>query len=105
MFLWHHACIFAGCLEMTELAVVRSGKCPRKWIMCPTCRQRTDIENIAYVAEKQNTGDALRMSDSCQIEDMPESSILVQGSYGTKVFFYCQLYCFFSIKVIEEKLI
>ncbi|XP_008782680.2 E3 ubiquitin-protein ligase SHPRH isoform X1 [Phoenix dactylifera] len=73
------------CLELTEVAVVHSGKCPRKWIVCPTCRQRTDIENIAYVAEKQSTGDALRMSDACQIEDASERSILVQGSYGTKI--------------------
>lgn len=47
--------------------------------MCPTCRQRTDLENVAFVVEKQS-GNADK-----QAEDLAESAISVQGSYGTKI--------------------
>jgi hypothetical protein len=38
---------------MTEQAATQFGK-RKKWIMCPTCRQRTDLENVAFVVEKQS---------------------------------------------------
>jgi E3 ubiquitin-protein ligase SHPRH len=49
--------------------------------MCPTCRQRTYLENVAFVVEKQSEN-----ADK-QAEDLAESAISVQGSYGTKVSF------------------
>jgi len=63
---------------MTEQDATQFGK-RKKWIMCPTCRQRTDLENVAFVVEKQ--------SDKAEksAEDLTESTISVQGSYGTKV--------------------
>ncbi|XP_039834097.1 E3 ubiquitin-protein ligase SHPRH-like isoform X4 [Panicum virgatum] len=66
------------CLYMTEQAATQFGK-RKKWIMCPTCRQRTDLENVAFVVEKQ--------SDKAEksAEDLTESTISVQGSYGTKI--------------------
>ncbi|XP_042375333.1 E3 ubiquitin-protein ligase SHPRH-like [Zingiber officinale] len=71
------------CLEMTEYAVVHSGRNQRKWITCPTCRQRTDFENIAFVDEKQNGSDFRPNSSEPKV--VSESSITVQGSYGTKI--------------------
>ncbi len=65
---------------MTEQAAAHFGR-SKKWIMCPTCRQRTDLENVAFVVENQR-GNADR-----EIEDLAESAISVQGSYGTKVLF------------------
>ncbi|KAJ1292442.1 hypothetical protein BS78_02G391500 [Paspalum vaginatum] len=66
------------CLYMTEQAATQFGK-PKKWIMCPTCRQRTDLVNVAFVTEKP--GDNAEKS----VEDLAESTISVQGSYGTKI--------------------
>ena len=63
---------------MTEQSAAQFRK-RKKWIMCPTCRQRTDIENVAFVVEK--TWDKPEKST----EDLAESTISVQGSYGTKV--------------------
>lgn len=76
---------------MTDHAVVHSGKNQRKWITCPTCRQRTDFENIAYVDEKQNKGSDSRLSNTFNSKAESENSITVKGSYGTKVCF-CQLF-------------
>ncbi|KAF8680793.1 hypothetical protein HU200_045640 [Digitaria exilis] len=66
------------CLYMTEQAATQFGK-RKKWIMCPTCRQHTDIENVAFVVEKH--------SDKAEksAEDLAEGTISVQGSYGTKI--------------------
>ncbi|KAL6657357.1 hypothetical protein ACP70R_005137 [Stipagrostis hirtigluma subsp. patula] len=66
------------CLSMTEQHATLFGK-RKKWIMCPTCRQRTDLENVAFVVEK-NSDQADKSA-----EDLSESTISVQGSYGTKV--------------------
>ena len=49
--------------------------------MCPTCRQRTYLENVAFVVEKQSEN-----ADK-QADDLTEAAISVQGSYGTKVSF------------------
>ncbi|URD93147.1 E3 ubiquitin-protein ligase [Musa troglodytarum] len=73
------------CLQMTDHAVVHSGKNQRKWITCPTCRQRTDFENIAYVDEKQNKGSDSRLSSTFNSKAESENSITVKGSYGTKI--------------------
>ncbi|WVZ67083.1 hypothetical protein U9M48_016220 [Paspalum notatum var. saurae] len=67
-----------GCLHMTEQAAIQFGK-RKKWIMCPTCRQRTDLVNVAFVVEKP--GDKAEKS----MEDLAESTISMQGSYGTKI--------------------
>lgn len=72
---------------MTEKANVQFGKCQQKWIMCPTCRQRTDTEHIAYVDEKRDKSGSLMTSNAFQAEDLSENSIIVNGSYGTKVHF------------------
>jgi E3 ubiquitin-protein ligase SHPRH len=69
--------MLSGCLYLTERAAGRH----QKWIMCPTCRQRTYLENVAFVVEKQSEN-----ADK-QAEDLAESAISVQGSYGTKVSF------------------
>ncbi|TVU37226.1 hypothetical protein EJB05_10529 [Eragrostis curvula] len=66
------------CLAMTEQAGTPFGK-RKSWIMCPTCRQRTDLENVAFVAEKN-----MDKADKAT-EDLAESAISVQGSYGTKI--------------------
>ncbi|WOK95874.1 hypothetical protein Cni_G04581 [Canna indica] len=73
------------CLEMTERAVVHSAKNQRKWIACPTCRQRTDFDNIAYVDEKQSMGSNSQPSSTSETKVVSENSIRVQGSYGTKI--------------------
>ncbi|CAL9111471.1 unnamed protein product [Musa textilis] len=73
------------CLQMTDHAVVHSGKNQRKWITCPTCRQRTDFGNIAYVDEKQNKGSDSRLSNTFNSKAESENSITVKGSYGTKI--------------------
>lgn len=49
--------------------------------MCPTCRHRTDFDNIAYADERENVG----ADENLQTERTLESSIEVNGSYGTKV--------------------
>ncbi|MQM06651.1 hypothetical protein Taro_039476, partial [Colocasia esculenta] len=75
------------CLEMTEHAVLRLGKCQQKWVMCPTCRQHTDFGNIAYVDDKQSEICELKIPKSIQGENHAEMSLKVEGSYGTKVWF------------------
>lgn len=72
------------CLQMTEKANIQFGKCQQKWIMCPTCRQRADTEHIAYVDEKRDKCGSLT-SNYFQAEDLPEDSIAINGSYGTKI--------------------
>ncbi|XP_072974603.1 uncharacterized protein [Typha angustifolia] len=73
------------CLHMSERAIEHSGKSRQKWITCPTCRQRTEFENIAYVVEKQNRNGDVANLGAFQAETLLESSIVVQGSYGTKI--------------------
>ncbi|KAM0824599.1 hypothetical protein ACQ4PT_070098 [Festuca glaucescens] len=70
-----HSMCCKCCLFLTERAAGRH----QKWIMCPTCRQRTYLENVAFVVEKQSEN-----ADK-QAEDFAESAISVQGSYGTKI--------------------
>ncbi|KAJ3682918.1 hypothetical protein LUZ60_013145 [Juncus effusus] len=74
------------CLLMTEQAASHLSRSDKKWIMCPTCRQRTDFDAIAYVAEKQIDDDNnSKKTEFCRINETPESSVTVKGSYGTKI--------------------
>ncbi|XP_037475762.1 E3 ubiquitin-protein ligase SHPRH-like isoform X1 [Triticum dicoccoides] len=70
-----HSMCCKCCLYLTDRA---AGK-HKKWIMCPTCRQRTYLENVAFVVEKQSEN-----ADK-QADDLTEAAISVQGSYGTKI--------------------
>lgn len=82
-----------GCLQMTEKANnIQFGKHQKKWIMCPTCRQRTDMEHIAYVDEKQEKPECSMAQNGLQAKYMPGNSISINGSYGTKVCFSLVLY-------------
>ncbi|KAJ4793189.1 E3 ubiquitin-protein ligase SHPRH [Rhynchospora pubera] len=75
------------CLQMSEQAAPYFSRSDRKWIMCPTCRQRTDFNDIAYVAEKPSVsvGSDLEKAGPCQADEGPESLVVVRGSYGTKI--------------------
>ncbi|CAN0923759.1 E3 ubiquitin-protein ligase SHPRH [Linum grandiflorum] len=58
---------------------------PRKWVMCPTCRQHTDYRNIAYVDDskgKSSNSGNLPTTQDCM---RGEASLIVHGSYGTKL--------------------
>ncbi|XP_058110678.1 uncharacterized protein LOC131253624 isoform X2 [Magnolia sinica] len=72
---------------MTEKMKVQNGKSKSqgKWVMCPTCRQRTDFGNIAYVDDRQNKAGDDGIPNVFEGHDMPEISIRVKGSYGTKI--------------------
>ncbi|KAI5008977.1 hypothetical protein ZWY2020_010025 [Hordeum vulgare] len=70
-----HSMCCKCCLCLTDRA---AGK-HKKWIMCPTCRQRTYLESIAFVVGKQSEN-----ADK-QADDSTEAAISVQGSYGTKI--------------------
>nr|CAD1829183.1 unnamed protein product [Ananas comosus var. bracteatus] len=85
MFQCGHSLCCKCCLQMSERALGHSGKYGQKWIMCPSCRQRTDFENIAYVVEKKNKETSPTSLNSHQTENVSESSIIVKGSYGTKI--------------------
>lgn len=53
--------------------------------MCPTCRQRTEYENIGFVTDgKTGVCDSVTPL-SLQGHNISEVSISVSGSYGTKV--------------------
>ncbi|CAI0457306.1 unnamed protein product [Linum tenue] len=56
-----------------------------KWVMCPTCRQRTDYGNIAYVDDRQEKSSGSDNSPTSQDCEKGEASLAVQGSYGTKL--------------------
>lgn len=48
------------------------------WILCPTCRQHSDLRSIAFADDSQNKSLVERSENF-------EASVFVQGSYGTKV--------------------
>ena len=72
-FVFVHTVFFA----MTERKSVQETL--QKWVMCPICRQHTDVRNIAYADDRRNS------SSSDQDHKDSEASLVVQGSYGTKV--------------------
>lgn len=80
MFPCGHVICCKCCLQMIEKAAYL-----QKWVMCPTCRQHTDLEHIAYVDERKDKCGSIGFSNTFQVKDIPESSIRVNGSYGTKI--------------------
>ncbi|KAK9061003.1 hypothetical protein SSX86_018183 [Deinandra increscens subsp. villosa] len=58
-----------------------NGTSHAKWVMCPTCRQHTEYENVAYVV------DTLDKSSSVPVKSFAssEASVTVKGSYSTKI--------------------
>jgi len=58
--------------------MVPIGKQQDKSVFCPTCRQRSDFDSIAF-ADDRRSGAIDRRCENF------EASISVQGSYGTKV--------------------
>lgn len=69
--------VHTGFFAMTERKSVHETL--QKWVMCPICRQHTDVRNIAYADDRRNN------SSSDQDHKENEASFVVQGSYGTKV--------------------
>ncbi|KAH9702953.1 RING-finger DEAD-like helicase PHD and SNF2 domain-containing protein [Citrus sinensis] len=74
-------CFFA----MTEQRLIHDNKVKNEWVMCPTCRQRTDIGNIAYADDRQDKSCNSDMPHGVQDCEKGEESFTVQGSYGTKI--------------------
>lgn len=72
-------CLFA----MTEQRLICDTQ--HKWLMCPVCRQHTDVRNIAYADDRQNRPCNSDLLHKVQGYEMSESSLTVQGSYGTKI--------------------
>lgn len=72
---------------MTEQKLIHDNKVKNEWVMCPTCRQRTHIGNIAYADDRQNKSCNSDMLHRVQDCETCEESLTVQGSYGTKVNF------------------
>ena len=76
---------------MTEQRV-QDTKFQAKWVMCPTCRQHTDFENIAYADDGQNETCSSSVGHTNQGHAKCEESMIVHGSYGTKVCFLLMPY-------------
>lgn len=72
---------------MTEQRIRRDNKVWDKWVKCPTCRQHTDVGNIAYVDDQQSESSTSSLSHTIEGLENSAASIVVQGSYGTKVYF------------------
>ncbi|XVF24305.1 hypothetical protein REPUB_Repub13aG0116300 [Reevesia pubescens] len=73
-------CLFA----MTEQSLHHGNKSRNQWVMCPTCRQHTDVGNIALAVDKQISLNSAILH-TIQGGDNCEASLTVQGSYGTKI--------------------
>ncbi|XWS74480.1 hypothetical protein CRYUN_Cryun01aG0001600 [Craigia yunnanensis] len=73
-------CLFA----MTEQSLRHGNKPRNKWVMCPTCRQNTDVGNIALADDRQISPNSAILH-TIQGGDNCEASLTVQGSYGTKI--------------------
>uniref|UniRef100_A0A803NY48 E3 ubiquitin-protein ligase SHPRH n=1 Tax=Cannabis sativa TaxID=3483 RepID=A0A803NY48_CANSA len=74
-------CLFA----MTEQRILRDNKVHDKWVKCPTCREHTDVGNIAYVDDSQSDSSNSSMIDTIEGLESSAAAIVVQGSYGTKI--------------------
>lgn len=79
---------------MTEKGLRHGNKSQNKWVMCPTCRQHTDVGNIALADDRQTSPNSA-MLHTFQGGDSCEELFTVQGSYGTKVLF-CIFLSFFK---------
>ncbi|KAF9595872.1 hypothetical protein IFM89_005358 [Coptis chinensis] len=71
-------------IAMSKHQLSPPGNTDDEWVMCPTCRQRTDFRNIAYADTRRNCARKSRIPTTFQGHEKPEASIDVQGSYGTK---------------------
>ncbi|KAK9741867.1 hypothetical protein RND81_03G134600 [Saponaria officinalis] len=65
-------------IAISERNVVPNGNQQANSITCPTCRQRSDFESIAFADDTPN------MSSNIKERNF-EASVTVQGSYGTKI--------------------
>ncbi|KAL9247813.1 hypothetical protein vseg_021203 [Gypsophila vaccaria] len=65
-------------IAISERNVVPNGNQQSNSVTCPTCRQRSDYESIAFA------DDSLSTSSNVQEKNF-EASVTVQGSYGTKI--------------------
>lgn len=81
----HVTCCKSGFVEMTEQLTVSYGKSQGKWVHCPTCRQRTDFGNIAFIDDRQNKSGDHDIPIKFQDHDKSEICLQVKGSYGTKI--------------------
>ncbi|PRQ59652.1 putative DNA helicase chromatin regulator PHD family [Rosa chinensis] len=73
-------CLFA----ITE-RLLNGKKVQDKWVKCPTCRQHTDVANIAFADDGQSESCGSTGLHAIQSREECEASIIVQGSYGTKI--------------------
>ncbi|GKU91240.1 hypothetical protein SLEP1_g5140 [Rubroshorea leprosula] len=73
-------CFFA----MTEQRLPHDNKSQKKWVMCPICRQHTDVGNIAYIDDRETKVCNSALPPTNQGGE-GEASLIVQGSYGTKI--------------------
>lgn len=78
--------------------VEQAGRSRQKWVMCPTCRQHTNSENVAYVHDRKSDVCDMMDSNSFHGQELSEMAIKIKGSYGTKV--GPQFYSTFSILTI-----
>ncbi|XP_057541140.1 uncharacterized protein LOC130818900 isoform X2 [Amaranthus tricolor] len=67
-------CLFA----ITERNAIPNSKVQDKWVICPTCRQHSEFESIAFADDARNKSLVEKNENS-------EASVSVQGSYGTKI--------------------
>lgn len=74
---------------MTEHRLANAEGFQRKWVMCPTCRQRTEFGNIAFADDRHNNLYNSGERGTSELHNLQgddtEASIIVRGSYGTKV--------------------
>lgn len=75
-----------GLFATTE-RLLNGKKVQDKWVKCPTCRQHTDVANIAFADDGQSESCSSAGLHAIQSREECEASIMVQGSYGTKVRF------------------
>lgn len=63
-----------------------------KSISCPTCRKRVPTTEMAIIqSAKHSPGDEAGPSSSAQSREAEEGAIIVEGSFGTKVWLYLAL--------------
>ncbi|KAK4756691.1 hypothetical protein SAY87_006818 [Trapa incisa] len=76
-------------LAMTEHRLANAEGVQRKWVMCPTCRQRTEFGNIAFADDRQNNHSTPGARGPTELHNLQggdtEASVIVHGSYGTKI--------------------
>ena len=72
---------------MTEKNMLHNNKVQESRVRCPTCRQPTDVGNIAYVDDSKSESNNSSLLRTIQVHENSEASVVVQGSYGTKVCF------------------